>query len=677
MIRPLLRRMRNYLPPQQVTCQLRNSLFGMLCLVGVQFASAENPSGYSILPAAGDVKEMPSQFTIIIDGCTSLTKNIFQNAVKVTAPGASADEFLWSSYTIDGNKIVCTPNKQLDLTLKGEYIVELVAGSLYLDGNSSNPCQSASFVYKTGESAGPSTGGDYGDLISSDYQLTVSPQPGDCAKLSLITISFPDWADADIKTAALNSGLVTLAKDGTVVKTFTKADVDNAYNDQEEVIAFTVDPAITSDDAGLYTLTILAGALNLIEMETFKSTTNEHPITIKWNIVGEVAYTVQPISIKPAAGVLDLRETQFECFLINVPQGILPVEGTKINFKTADGSYDKDFDLVFNFGTQLVAWVPSAAAPKYNGEYTLTIPQGSFGDSNFRANPEIGIANPLLTYTYNIVGGRPNNNVEYDLNPTDVTPAAGNVGELKEIVFTFPEDVLFTPDATLTLAASWGSRYLCTAPIERVDSKTVKVTLSPSPYEAADYAMYIPEGTFFDSTYQADNNEGHANEYLSYVWTMGSLISVTSTNPEDESQLAGMETGYTLAIVTDDSLLAKACTLKLTDTDNATTDERILLNNVPMTRSNRTWTWTNTGKEIVFYEGHTYTFEYTMYDATPNIIGSGMIIVDGSTTSSVGQISSYTLSAPICNAQGIYIGTDLSALPKGLYIQAGKKIIKK
>lgn len=449
----------------------------------------------------------------------------------------------------------------------------------------------------------------------------------------------------------------------------------------EEVIAFTVSPALTSADAGLYTLTIPAGALSLIEKETFATTTNANPVVINWNIVGEVAYTVEPISIKPKAGVLDLREIQFECFLFNVGKDILPVEGAKINFKSVDGTYNQSFDLKYNFGTQLVAWVPSAAAPKYNGEYILTIPQGSFGDSNFRSNPEIGFANPLLEYNYTIVGGRNNDNVEYDLNPISVTPEPGNVGKLAEIVFTFADDVLFKEGTTLEVAAAWGSRYSCTAPIQRVDSKTVKIVLSPAPYESADYAMYVAEGTFYDAAHEADNNEGRANDYLQYVWTMGSLITVTSTNPEDESALDGLAEGFTIALVTDDSLLAKKATLELIQTDNTTTNEEVILNNVEMSRTNRTWTWTNSGANIPFYVNNTYTFNYTMYDVENNIVCKGSFYVEGTTENSNVGIRSTEIegnaNSAIFNMQGIRITKDMNTLPAGIYIIGGKKVIKK
>lgn len=658
---------------------LKNYAFAVAALLFGAFAANAATEDYHISPDQGTVTEMPAEFVITIDGCTSLTKNTFQNAVKVYQPGS--DEFMWSTYTLDGNKVNCKTSAYIDRTLKGDYKVELVVNSLYLNGNTSTPCENVTFTYTTGNGGGGNQGGgDYGDLVSSDYQLNVTPQPGDCAKLNVITVAFPEWADADIARTALNNGLVTLSKDGTVIKQFAKAEVNNAYDDMEEVIAFTVSPAITSDEAGLYTLTIPAGALSLIAKETFETSTNVNPVVIKWNIVGEVAYTAKPISVKPKAGELDLREIQFECFLINVEKDILPVEGAKINFKSVDGTYNQSFDLQFNFGTQLVAWVPSATAPKYNGEYILTIPQGCMGDSNFRSNPEIGIANPLLEYNYTIVGGRNNDNVEYDLNPVSVTPEPGNVGTLKEIVFTFADDVLFKDGATLEVAAAWGSRYSCTAPIQRVDSKTVKIVLSPAPYESADYAMYVAEGTFYDAAHEADSNEGRANDYLSYVWTMGSLINVNSTNPEDESQLDGLDEGFSVALVTDDSLLAKSVTLQLIQTDNLTTDEKVILNNVPMTRSNRTWTWTNTGNKIPFYVNNTYTFNYVMYGSDNNIVYRGSFYVDGTADSNVGVssiVGEQNEEAPIFNMQGIRINADAKELPAGLYIIGDKKIVIK
>ena len=57
---------------------------------------------------------------------------------------------------------------------------------------------------------------------------------------------------------------------------------------------------------------------------------------------------------------------------------------------------------------------------KVAGEYTLTIPEGSFGDADFAADPAFGHCNPVLTYTYTIKEPEPVEPDEPD-EPSSIT----------------------------------------------------------------------------------------------------------------------------------------------------------------------------------------------------------------------------------------------------------------
>ena len=53
------------------------------------------------------------------------------------------------------------------------------------------------------------------------------------------------------------------------------------------------------------------------------------------------------------------------------------------------------------------------------------------------------------------------------------------------------------------------------------------------------------------------------------------------------------------------------------------------------------------------------------------------IVIDDDETFLLDTLFGESSAAPIFNLQGIYMGTDESQLPKGIYIKNGKKVIVK
>lgn len=498
--------------------------------------------------------------------------------------------------------------------------------------------------------------------------LTVTPAQGDVPGLSLVTLEFADYADVDVS----KPGDVILYKDDAEMMRLSASNVDNAYGDYEEVIAFTFTPEIK--EAGSYRLLIPAGALNIIEKGTFRNFPNSAPLSLEWTVVGPVVYDLLPTRIKPAEGEIDLSAVQFENVIVTVPAAdIRPREGATATLVSADGTYSETVPLKYNFGTQLIAFFDT---PVYNGKYTFTIPQGSFGTPIWLTNNEIGNANPEITVSYNIVGGRNNNNVTYDLAPSSVLPEPGTSAKsLKEFTLTFGEDVYVEPDARGSLAVGFG-RYFATAPIVKVDNKTYILTFSPIPTEEGDYTLRINEGIFYDSVNAADRNEGRMNADLEYTWSMGALVDILSTEPADEGSLGTMPTGYQIVINTSDNAMVSRIELEMTEMPADGGTERTVISGESEQKTvSGAICWENTGAPIELYEGYTYTIYYTLYNASDDAIKMSVITFSGLSEVGVVTIESDAVCPDeIYNLQGIRIRRPRTALPAGLYIINGRKV---
>lgn len=522
--------------------------------------------------------------------------------------------------------------------------------------------------------AGFSTGAYASEIPAEFKTVTVSPTQGEVPGLSVITMNFSDYADVDVS----KPGDVVLYKDGKEYKKLTAANVNNAYDDYEEVIAFTFSPEIKEE--GSYRLNIPAGALNIIEKGTFNNFANKEAINLEWTIVGEVAYDVVPSRIKPAEGEIDLSAVQFESVILTVPGNMHPREGATATLVSADGSYNQTTELKFNFGNeqsaQLIAFFKT---PVFNGDYTLTIPQGSYGSPIWITNNGIGNSNPEITVKYKIVGGRNNNNVTYDIKPASITPKPGSVKSLKEFTLKFDEDVEVAEGAEATLAIGFG-RYFANAPIVKVDSKTYTLTFDPIPTEEGEYTLRINEGIFFDSVNAADKNEGRMNAELTYTWSMGSLIDIVSTTPENESSLESIPEGFQIVINTSSNSMVKRMEFEITETENGSSDEVTVANGESeLKNASGAIYWQNTGEAIPMYKEHTYIIYYTLYNASEDMIKSDMITLYG-LSDSVGVEGIFVDSdeaETIYNLQGIRINKERSALPAGLYIINGKKVVVK
>lgn len=161
------------------------------------------------------------------------------------------------------------------------------------------------------------------------------------------------------------------------------------------------------------------------------------------------------------------------------------------------------------------------------GEYVVNVPEGAVVAAN-------GAYNPALTYTYN---------VDYAYNtfePTSITPAAGKVESLKEIVLDFgPNDYPGTNgldmDATFELTNAQGET-VATGKLSYSGWTAAAVTLDKEITELGLYTITIPEGVIWNSKVDGTADRGvhkgaRCNPTIELVYSIGEAATVTEVTP--------------------------------------------------------------------------------------------------------------------------------------------------
>ena len=161
------------------------------------------------------------------------------------------------------------------------------------------------------------------------------------------------------------------------------------------------------------------------------------------------------------------------------------------------------------------------------GEYVVNVPEGAVVAAN-------GAYNPALTYTYNVY---------YAYNtfePTSITPAAGKVESLKEIVLDFgPNDYPGTNgldmDATFELTNAQGET-VATGKLSYSGWTAAAVTLDKEITELGLYTITIPEGVIWNSKVDGTADRGvhkgaRCNPTIELVYSIGEAATVTEVTP--------------------------------------------------------------------------------------------------------------------------------------------------
>ena len=152
------------------------------------------------------------------------------------------------------------------------------------------------------------------------------------------------------------------------------------------------------------------------------------------------------------------------------------------------------------------------------GTYTLTIPEGAFGDAAFAADPTTGHCNPTLTYTYTIKEQQPVEPDEPEVPEQDFEPVMAPETGSEEISFT-RATLTFTEAPVLldnrVMLAKSDSTVLYPAFLAIGEGNTLEITLRYGELKAeGTYLLNIPVGTV------SDTSGKHVNPEYSYIYTL-------------------------------------------------------------------------------------------------------------------------------------------------------------
>ena len=288
--------------------------------------------------------------------------------------------------------------------------------------------------------------------------LRVTPAEGTVTSLQHFTITF-----SDLPVTVNEAAVPTLEKGGggTIEGRITGAS-------DGKTVQIDFDESCTA--SGDYFLHIPDNTLTV-------NGTQLVPITLRFNIQGDVDTFHEQITVSPAEGTVE----RLQNFTISFPQYIGEVApGSHATLKNVQTGMTYQAEMLPTGYKALVYFPEEITKP---GDYTLTIPEGSvvFYTMDFSLRE--------LVFNYTIEG-------EVDLFYDQITidPAEGPVASLKQFTISFPQaidGIASGSKATLTNSTS-GASYQGNM---SVSGQTVKVHLSNEITEPGNYTLTIPEGS--------------------------------------------------------------------------------------------------------------------------------------------------------------------------------------
>lgn len=474
-----------------------------------------------------------------------------------------------------------------------------------------------------------------------------------------------------------------------------KAIIGNSYT---TMFYLDLDPGVVQD--GTYTFSVPRGAFGdaAYKEDQMTGTANrEYSLDIEFT-GGEpapeptVVYDLGVTSTKPAEGVVDLSMITWEVTNIGVGAAYNVRPGVQVTLSNEAAGYSQTAPLREGYvmGATRTMLFTNGKEPTVNGTYVLTIPEGSFGDEEWLADPETGHTNPEIKLYYRVtgVGGT---DAEYDIEVATVTPAADGTADISEepltVSFTAPGELGFYPNSKLTLKCA-DANYSGVAVIktaETADGVTTFTTELNNPVLVnGTYTLSIPEGVFGDAEYVENCATGHGNAAFTSTFTVTGgegqkepvkYDLIPEVTPSSDSVLYPGQLDVIVFVFpagtrpTSDSARAtmRCAEANYFDTAyfiNGEADGTYELRYG--TKPSRDGVYTLTLLEGTFADAD---------DAhqNPEIVYS----FDFRTSGIDGILSDEEAAAGVYTVNGVYVGDSTENLPAGIYVLKGRKIVKK
>lgn len=357
-------------------------------------------------------------------------------------------------------------------------------------------------------------------------------------------------------------------------------------------------------------------------------------------------------------------------------------------------SYSYTVSLAYNMGsmdgkqTNIKAMFPSD--PVYNGEYTLTIPQGVIGDAVYLADHNKGHANAAVDLKFTVTGGKDQSEMTEDLsfNPSVTPGPTTKRTELNEVVLTFPSKVYYDESTILKVGVKYDQQAMGfsnygTATLTRLSDTEVKVNFEPLPEAGrmAEYCLTLPKGTFWSEEHEADAQKGALNSDQQLTWYIvvsSVTMDVISTEPKTNTHVGIIPVGYRVSVNTTDNARVAGISLTVNYYDPASETEGttlLLSGSSDKKDENGVIYWENETKDYLLELGFIYDIDYTLTDVEGKELWTGTISIIGNGDTGVSLVGSEAGEKVVYDLLGRRV--DNASVTPGLYIINGKKVIVK
>lgn len=460
-----------------------------------------------------------------------------------------------------------------------------------------------------------------------------------------------------------------------------------------------LDPSVTQN--GTYTLNIPKGAFgteayvadNALGRANKAFTTELVFVDGVEESQPSVKYDLEILGTKPAQGEVS-NEYTWEVTTIYVGADYRPREGAQATLTCETAGYNQTGEVRFGYASKYngtpcnILLFTNGKDPVKNGTYTLTIPQGTFGDAAWLANPDGGHSNPEITVSYSIRDREGALSVVYDILPTSTKPAQDaevSIANSPLSISIMADGILgFMSGATMTLTSE-DANYSGTVSFSEAFTSeyvtTLGATLAVPVTVNGTYTLTIPQGIYGDSAFLADCTTGRANAEYTVTFRV-----VGGQNPPEPTQFD----------LTPEVTPADASSVGLGDLNRITfVFPAGTVMNVASARATMQCATANYYDTALFVAAETdgtFTLNYGTKPTKPGVytlkLKQGTFAsADGAhqnpeitytwtlDTSSVAAIATDSAEG-YYDLTGRYCGTDRTALPAGIYISNGKKIRK-
>ncbi len=659
-----------------------------LCALASALAMASVPAyaadeGVTIIadPVQGAVlEEFPEYFSLTFEGPASIASSVLVgNPVNVTDPKGNtmACTATWDNAA---NKVTLKTIPAFQRDILGDYTVTLKAGGvIYVDeeGNKTD-CSADTFTYTVDDApAGP-------------VRITLDPPNRTTLEEFPETFTMTFTGPESIKKNLTTANPVMVFEPGSDSGLQCTAAWDNANN----TITITTHKDIDRTLPGVYIVRLRKDGVQYIFADR---TEKAEERDFFYDVIGKepdvsVQYDLQLTGTTPnlAKGFNRKQKTLETLQLVFNGSCLEALPDAKVTI--TGPNYKHSAIIRYNMGTaaNTSTWMKASFPmdPIYNGTYTLTIPEGVLGDARWIANPEQGHANAAVSFEFEVTGGEEwsEDKRSTTFNPENVTPAPGaRVEALKYIMLEFPEPAYYDETAVISVGYKWDPSLLNfddygTARISGAGTTNIRLDLYPVPSGKGEFEILIPQGTFRNAEVKEEATDFNSTLYYYYQKRTPTGAKVVSTEPANSSDCAGFGKGEGITIVADPKDLVEKMDIIITKSpadENSEEKPEVILDTTSTAKNAEgDICWINEGEDLIFSEGYKYKVNYILYGADDTPLAQGSLTLNGAEGFVlVEAVSTPGAPSAVYNLQGMPIGSDLNALPSGLYIIGGRKVV--